>query len=114
MKAIDVGKEFHHRLANRDELQGDGKYTAVQFRKLYLSKLDNSSAWEKQDVQIILDFANVDRLGPSFANEAFGYFTRYAKPDQIMRVIEFRNLTDVQKSIIIQELMSASTGEVHG
>lgn len=107
---IDVGKDFYHRLANRDDRQGDGKHTAVQFRKKYLSSLDDSEAWNEQTEPITLDFANVKKIGPSFANEAFGYFTKYAKPEAFYKKVRFINITNVQKMIIDEELQSGYTG----
>jgi len=64
IKIVDVGKEFHFRLANRSELQGDGKYNAVEFRKKYLSVLDSDESWKNLDKEVILDFSNVKRIGP--------------------------------------------------
>lgn len=103
---IDVGKQFYHRLANRDEHQGDGKHNAKQFRKKFLSELDSESFWKKPTTTITLDFANVKKIGPSFANEAFAYFTKYTSPVEILEIIKFKNLTNVQKEIIEEELDS--------
>ncbi len=104
LKKIDIGKEFYHRLANRDDRQGDGKKTAVEFREKYLSDLDNSNVW-KDDKEIIqLDFINVKKLGPSFANEAFAYFTQYAQPERILKKIKLLNISKVKELIILQEL----------
>ena len=104
MKTIDVGKEFYPRLANRDRFQGDGKHTAGEFREKYLSGIDNDDAWKRSDKFIVLDFSNVTKIGPSFANEAFAYFTKYAKPEEILRKIEIINASEVQRSIIEEEL----------
>ena len=104
IKTIDVGKEFYHRLANRDYRQGDGKYTAVEFRKKYLADLDKESEWKKNDIFIEFDFSNVKRIGPSFANEAFGYFTQYARPEVILQRIGFKHISEVQLMIIKEEL----------
>lgn len=106
IKKIDVGSDFHHRLANRDEKQGDGKFTAVEFRTKYLSIFDNKEVWDNNETLIILDFANVTKLGPSFANEAFAYFTRYAKPNRILEKIQLKNISDVKLLIIKEELES--------
>lgn len=107
---IDVGKDFYHRLANRDERQGDGKHTATNFRKKYLSRLDDPQAWKEETEPIILDFTNVKKIGPSFANEAFGYFIKYVKPEEFYKKVQFTNISNVQKMIIDQELRSGYTG----
>lgn len=105
MQTIDVGRDFYHRLANRDKNQGDGKYTAIQFREKYLKFLDQEDIWKKSEITaIILDFCNVQKIGPSFANEAFAYFTKYAKPDKIRQLISFKNITKVQQAIINEEI----------
>lgn len=104
MNKIDVGKDFYPRLANRDENQGDGKHTAVSFRLKYLTCFDNSKVWEDGTLTIDFDFSNVSKIGPSFANEAFAYFTKYAKPTAILKQIKVSNTTKVQLSIIKQEL----------
>jgi len=107
---IDIGKDFYHRLANRDERQGDGKHTAIQFRKKYLSDLDNAQAWKEESEPLIFDFSNVKKIGPSFANEAFGYFTRYVTPEAFYKKVRFINISNVQKMIIDEELRSGYTG----
>jgi len=104
MNRIDVGKDFYHRLANRDQRQGDGKHNATQFREKYLLGLDNTDAWRDDSPFILFDFENVKIIGPSFANEAFGYFTVYASQERILNKIRFENLSTVQKSIIETEL----------
>jgi hypothetical protein len=101
---IDVGVDFYHRLANRDPYQGDGKYHAVDFRHKYLSELDNEQAWKTHDAFVQLDFSNVKKIGPSFANEAFGYFTKYATPKQILNKIILKNIKKVSLMIIEEEL----------
>lgn len=104
MQTIDVGKEFFFRLANRDKHQGDGLFTAQDFREKYLAPLDNEVAWPDGDFQICLDFANVLKIGPSFANEAFAYFTKYAKPEEIKKRIIFSNISAIKMSIIDEEI----------
>ncbi len=111
MPTIDVGKEFYHRLANRDKNQGDGKHTAVDFRSRFLSSLDNPQIWNITTEPIILDFKNVKKIGPSFANEAFGYFTKYVKPKEFFKKVQFTNITDVQRMIIEEELESGYAGK---
>lgn len=101
---IDVEKDFYHRLANRDRFQGDGKHTAQEFRTKYLSELDTKDSWRDEKEFITFDFQNVKKLGPSFASEAFGYFTQYAKPERILKKIKFINISNVKMMIIKQEL----------
>ena len=110
MLIVDVGEDFYHRLTNRNKEQGDGKHTAVDFREKYLSDLDDKNAWVNDDVFIELDFSNVTKIGPSFANEAFAYFTQYASPEKILRKISIRNATVVQKMVIKEELESNKSG----
>lgn len=111
MKTVDVGKEFYHRLTNRDEYQADGQHTAVDFRKKYLSDLDKAEAWTKSGELIILDFANVKKIGPSFAHEAFGYFMKYTDPAGFVKKVKLTNISDVFKMIIEVELESAFKGK---
>jgi len=103
-KVIDVGVDFYHRLVNRDSLQCDGKFNAVEFRHKYLKELDNQQSWENSDEFIQLDFSHVKKIGPSFANEAFGYFTKYTKPKQILQKIVCKNINEVSLMIIEEEL----------
>lgn len=109
MKTIDVGADYYHRLANRDKQQGDGKWNAVQFRATFLQQLDSKEAWESTEPFITLDFINVKKIGPSFANEAFAYFTKYATPDLVLKKILFINASNVQMSIINTELNAGYT-----
>jgi len=104
MKNVNVGKEFYHRLANRDKRQGDGRHNAEEFRLRYFKELDNKEAWLDDSVFVILDFADVKVVGPSFANEAFAYFTIYATPEQIKKKILFENISVIDTAIIDTEL----------
>lgn len=111
--AIDIGTEFYPRLANRNRAQGDGKNTAVEFRKKYLQMLDNPEIWKTSDQPlkvVALDFKNVKKIGPSFANEAFAYFTQYASPDEFLRAVDLKNISKVQLMIIKEELDSGYYG----
>ena len=110
IRTVDVGNEFYYRLANRDKNQGDGKYTAIEFREKYLCDLDNKEAWQVSDPFIILDFANVKKIGPSFANEVFAFFTKYATPEKILKRIKLKHMSNVQLSTIKEEL-TAGKGE---
>jgi hypothetical protein len=104
MSKIDIGKDFYPRLANRDENQGDGKHTAIMFREKYLKDFDNKKIWDDGAISVELDFSNVNKIGPSFANEAFAYFTKYAKPADILKQIKLHNTSRVQLAIIMEEL----------
>ncbi len=103
---IDVGKDFHERLANRNQHQGDGRYTAEEFRNKYLIDFDNENEWKGGNNIITFDFANVRKIGPSFANESFAYFMKYTNPEGFYNKIKFINISKVQKMIIDQELNS--------
>ena len=103
---INVGKDFYPRLANRDRRQGDGKHNAVQFRDKYLSHMDSLEYWTRDVEPITFDFINVDKIGPSFANEAFAYFTKYAEPKVIKKRIRFVNISEVHRIIIEEEIDS--------
>ena len=104
MNTINVANDFYFRLVNRNKYQGDGLHHAEEFRNKYLSDLDKIEAWSDDNEYILLDFKNVKKIGPSFANEAFAFFTKYAKPEQIFKKISFKNLTKVQDIIIRTEL----------
>ena len=56
---------------------------------------------------IVLNFSNVKRLGPSWANEVFAYFTRYSSPERILKKIKLENISRVKRTTIEQEI---STG----
>jgi len=109
MKTVDVGKEFFAQLTNRDCRQREGKHTAIEFRAKYLSELDSEEAWKGDDVFIELDFQNVIRMGPSWANEVFAYFTQYARPERILKKIRLINISRVKRSIIEQEIETGHT-----
>lgn len=100
---IDVGKDFYHRLVNRNHLQGDGQHTAIEFREKYFSDMDEAW-WKSGREQITLDFGNVKTLGPSWANEAFAHFTQFAKPKEILARIKLVNISEVKMQIILNEL----------
>jgi hypothetical protein len=106
-KIIDVGKEYHHRLADRDIRTSGNPYNAKDFREKYLSELDNSNAWEN-GYEIILDFRNVKKIGPGFANEAFGYFSIYTSdPKKILEHIIIINTSEIKMNMIREELCDA-------
>lgn len=104
MKCIDVGKEFSSSLTNRDEHQRDGKFNGIDFRNKYLSDLDNEASWRDDTVSILLNFENVERLGPSWANEVFAYFTQYAKGERILKKIKLEKISPVKRAIIEKEI----------
>ena len=59
MELVNVRADFHHRLANRDKQQGDGSYTAEEFRNKYLSELDSDNAWKSDAEYVTLDFSGI-------------------------------------------------------
>ena len=106
LRVIDIGKDFYDRLTNRDLKQRDGKHTGVEFREKHLRGLDSEEAWKNDLVFIRLDFSNVSKMGPSWANEVFAYFAKYAKPSRILNKIQLINISRVKKNIIEHEIES--------
>jgi hypothetical protein len=102
--SINIGKDFHARLANRNKYQGDGTHTAEDFRNKYLLRFDNQKEWNEGAEIITFDFSNVRKIGPSFANEAFAYFMQYTDPKGFYNRIKFINTTKIQGMIIDEEL----------
>lgn len=106
-RIIDVAKDFSPRLANREKYNGDGTFTAVEFRRKYLNPLKKSKHWKNDETFITFDFNGVERLSPGFANEAFGYFTAMGTPRQVLKKIRFINISDVKIETIHKELKAA-------
>ena len=104
MKTINIGEEFSPSLTNRDKQQRDGTFTGEQFREKYLAGLDGAEFWGNNETFIALDFHDVKRLGPSWANEVFAYFTQYGKPEEVLKKIKLINITRVKEAIILQEI----------
>jgi|JI8StandDraft_1071087.scaffolds.fasta_scaffold488462_2 hypothetical protein len=103
-QTINVVEKFSDRLVNRNRFQGDGRFTAEDFRRKFLKFLDNEAAWLGDEPAIIFDFSEVDNIGPSFANEAFAYFIKYAPPEKILKKIQFVNISKVKMGVITEEL----------
>ncbi len=101
---IDVGKEFSQRLVYRDKQQGEGTFNASEFREKYLKDLENNDWWQDDSKYIELDFSNVKTLSPSWANEAFAYYTSDHKPKMIFKKIRFVNISNVKEAIIKLEV----------
>lgn len=101
---VDVGKEFSRRLVNRDKSRGDGRNTSIEFRNKYLSMFDSFDSWNNDNLFIELDFSNVNHISPSFANESFGYFTKYTTSDKILEKIRFTNISNIKYLIIKLEV----------
>lgn len=107
MNFIKMAEEFGERLVNRNSSQGDGKHTAVEFRKRFLSDLDVPEWWRVTSNIVEIDFSGVRTLGPSWANEAFAYFTAMdLSPKKILEHIHFRNISDIKLQTIKTELES--------
>lgn len=105
-KTIDVGNQFYPRLTNRNENFGDGQHTAVDFRNQFLMDYDYPEIWKSSDIKTItFDFANVTSIIPSFANEAFAYFRKYADAKTIKKYFKFINISDVKLDLIDLEFM---------
>ena len=104
MKTINIGDEFSPSLTNRDGLQRDGTFTGVEFREKYLNELDDEGLWENDEIFVVLDFSNVKRLGPSWANEVFAYFTRFGTPERVLKKIRLDNISRVKMATIKQEI----------
>jgi epoxyqueuosine reductase QueG len=100
---VDIGTEFNTALLYRSSTQGPN--SGEDFRKKYLSRLDNNDAWQwkTSDVFVVLDFKNVEVLSPSFADEAFGYFTKYANNIDIFKRI-IVNIKRIHEEIIKEEV----------
>jgi hypothetical protein len=113
MKRIDVAAEFYHRLANRNQRQGDGSHNAIEFRTRFLAHLDSAEAWRNQRAEnrVILDLSGVTKVGPSFANEAFGYFMKYCTPDDFFKMVTIEKASRVQSMIIREELEAGYKGD---
>lgn len=105
-KIVDVGKEFSENLMFRNSLQGNARFNAQHFRMKFLKELDGAEEWKK-DYKIILDFSNVKRISPGFANEAFADFAKYSKSsEEVLEKIVIRNASEVQYRIILREIKS--------
>lgn len=110
---LDIGKEFYHKLLNRNKLQGDGKYTADQFRDKYLAELESEDWWKDNTKFIELDFENVEVVGPSWANEVFAfYLTRNINKSDVLKKIKCTGLTKTKEIIINREIEMGYKGYV--
>ena len=105
MEVIKISEDFYNRLANRNDRQGDGSHNAIEFRNKYLKKCENQEFWKGNEI-ITFDFSGVEKIGPSFANEAFAYFLKYTDPKTLKSKIKFINTTKVQSLIIDEEIKS--------
>jgi len=110
MKRLNIGQDFTPYLTNRNKEQRDGKHTAIEFREKFLSDLEQNAIWESDEAYIILDFDKVERLGPSWANEVFAYFTRNHSPEEILKKIRLENISRVKRQIIEGELRTGYCG----
>lgn len=105
-KIIDVGTEFYQRLTNRNKNFGDGLHTAEDFRNQFLSEYDKQEIWTSSEIKpIIFDFKNVVSIIPSFANEAFAYFRKYADAKTLIKIFKFEHISKVKQDLIEFELM---------
>ena len=104
MNTVNVGLDFSSYLINRDEHQRDGTRSGKEFRNKYLADLDDADRWQNSDLFVVLDFSKVKRLGPSWANEVFAFFTKFEKPEIILEKIKLENISKVKKDIIQVEI----------
>ncbi|HLD99860.1 MAG TPA: STAS-like domain-containing protein [Bdellovibrionota bacterium] len=80
-------------------------FTGVEFREQFLQDLESSEWWSDPKKTLVLDFAGVTRLGPSWANEVFAYYTKdNRKPDEILQKIQLKNISPVKLETIQVEL----------
>lgn len=107
MQTVKIKDEFSDILINRNKLQGDGKFTAQDFRKKFLKDFESKQAWENPNEEIEFDFSGVRKISPSFANEAFAHFLQFTKKSNFYKKIKFSNMSKVQELIINEELTSA-------
>ena len=110
LKKINVAQDFSPVLRNRNKLQTDGLYTGEEFRETFLKEADCKEWWSNKDT-ITLDFDGVITLGPSWANEAFAYFSQYGiNFEKMKKKFIFLNLTEVKKRIIENEVNEGHRG----
>ena len=104
---IALAKDFSDFLINRDEHQNDGADNAVDFRRKFLADLDSKEWWEDATKQVVINFDGVDTLAPSWANEAFAYYTKFC-PDvsKVLSKIILKHVNIVHRSIIETEVKS--------
>jgi len=96
-RTVDVGRAYSPRLATRDE--------AKKFKDKYLSVFYDKHSWEDPECKVVLDFTNVKKISPGFADTAFGEFTYDAKNiEELLEHIVIQNASTVQLAIIKGEL----------
>ena len=82
-----------------------GKRTGAFLRELFMEHMDNQKFWDNVNSPAIrFDFTGVRKITPSFANDAFAYFTKYANATKVLKVIEFVNITNIKRAIINLEV----------
>jgi hypothetical protein len=114
IKTVHIGIEFNSDLSNRDETQGDGSYTAVDFRDRFLKEAESPEFWDGEQ-RIELDFASVSVLAPSFANEVFAYYAPIARDKEaIFAHLHPRNISDVKLGTIMKEIDKGYRGRRNG
>ena len=104
MNTVNVGLDFSPYLINRGGQQMDGAFSGQAFRNKYLADLDDAARWHDSELCVVLDFGEVKRLGPSWANEVFAFFTKYGKPGIILKKIKLVNISKVKRDIIQVEI----------
>lgn len=111
MKVINIATEFSNELTNRDEHQRDGKNNGKQFRNDFLAELEKEEAWKNDNCFAQLNFKDVIKLGPSWANEVFAFYTKYAKPEKILKKLDIINISQVKIATIKLEMEKGYRGK---
>ena len=100
IKVVDFAEE----LVNRNKHQGSGRNTGEEFRNKYLQDLESDTWWKDSDKKIVLNFAGIYTLSPSWANEVFAYYGRKFTEKKIKERILLANISDVKRKIIYKEI----------
>ena len=113
---INVGSQFYPSLVNRDKQQGEGIFTAIQFRNKFMLECLQAEWWKDLNSQIVFNFKSVNEISSPWANEAFAYFMDPAIGFNIglrkfLSKIKFEGISSVHKQLIIKELENGYRGD---
>lgn len=112
IRTIEIAKEFSDYLVNRNERQGDGTKTGVEFRATFLKPLESDEWWNDDKETLVLDFDRVSTIGPSWANEVFAYYTDKHSVGEIRSKILLKNLSPIKKEIVDIEIESGYSSSI--
>lgn len=101
---INIKEQFSDRLVYRDSFQGIYKYSAKNFRELFLKELETVKWWGDDSKLIELNFKDVETISPSWANEVFAFYTENYDPDKVKKKIKLVNISSVKRLIINLEI----------